>query len=130
MVYGFAKQSKVGVRLYSEVSHGTTVLLYLPLVEPAVRLAEEPFGLPVARRAGGSVLVEDDESGLVKIAMTYLKKLGYTTHSAKDADEALEMLESGIEVDVMVTDVSMGGGMDGMELAQEVSRLRPEIRVI
>jgi len=130
MVYGFAKQSQGGVRLYSEVGQGTTVLLYLPLADLAATPAEEPRRVAAPSHLGGSVLVVDDESGLVKIAVTYLRKLGYRTHSAKDADEALMLLKSGIEVDVMVTDVIMGGGMDGMELAREVHRLRPEIRVI
>jgi PAS domain S-box-containing protein len=130
MVYGFVKQSNGGIRIYSEVGYGTTITFYLPL-------AGQPVAVPPAKPAenpaivrSGVVLIVDDEAELVEIAVTYLAARGYTVLTAHDAKEALRVVEQHGKVDAMVTDIVMGGGMDGMELAQAVRALSPRTRVV
>jgi PAS domain S-box-containing protein len=132
MVYGFARQSQGAVHIHSELAHGTTVTIYLPFAEQPSR--QEPLTEcgpeEEVKRVGATVLLVDDEAGLVEIATRYLQQLGYTTLTANDGPSALRLLESTEAVDVLVTDVVMGGGMDGMELAEQVHAARPAIRII
>ncbi len=130
MVYGFARQSGGTVRLYSEVGFGTTVRLYLPLAgEPAPAVREiSPLDVPV--HGGGTVLVVDDETELLEIAQTYLTEMGYTAMRADNAASALNTLALHREIELMITDVLMPGGMNGVELAKEARELCPGLKVI
>ena len=91
----------------------------------ALPLASEPAPGPQV-----VVLIVDDEAELVDIAVTYLSARGYTVLSARDAKEALKIIADHGAVDAMVTDIVMGGGMDGMELAQTVRLLSPRTKVV
>jgi len=133
MVYGFVKHSGGGIRIYSEVGYGTTITFYLPFEASdytaqiaAHSIAEKK---PEARNTG-RILIVDDEAELLEISVSYLTARGYTTLSANDGIEALHLLKKDGAVDVLITDIVMGGGMDGMELAQSVHRLYPQTRII
>ena len=130
MVYGFARQSGGAVRAYSELGQGTTVSLYLPFVEsssqPLPASAPQSFGA----KLGGTVLVVDDEVDLLEVALTYLAEMGITGYEAKDGASALEMIAKRGEIDLMVTDIVMPGGMNGVELAHKARALRPDLKII
>ena len=130
MVYGFVKQSGGAVRIYSELGYGTTVSLYLPLAENAAPVIAAVIpGLPPPKMSG-SVLVVDDEVDLLDIGRAYLEEMGYTVYHAKDGASALALVERLGEIDLMVTDIVMPGGMNGVELAREIRQLIPQIGVI
>jgi PAS domain S-box-containing protein len=130
MVYGFVKQSGGTVSIYSEPGLGTTLTFYLPLAEnisqslPAI----VPEVLPAKR--SGKVLVVDDELDLLEIATIYLDEMGYTTYRAQDGVSALEVLEQQGDIDLIVTDIVMPGGMNGVELAQRARQLLPKVKLI
>jgi PAS domain S-box-containing protein len=130
MVYGFAKQSGGVVRAYSELGQGTTVSLYLPL---AVDLPlTVPAGTPklLNGKLSSTVLVVDDEADLLEVALTYLADMGLTAYKAIDGASALEVLAQHIEIDLLMTDIVMPGGMNGAELAQKALALRPNLKII
>jgi PAS domain S-box-containing protein len=131
MVYGFAKQSGGLARIYSEVGRGTTVSLYLPF---AKGISKPPVKKSTVRGApldsAYKVLVVDDESDLLEIALSYLSELGYHGLKAKDAMSALAIVLDRGDIDVLVTDISMPGGMNGVELAREVKRISPKVKVV
>jgi len=129
MVYGFVKQSGGTVRIYSEPGYGTTVSICLPLVEGAALSLSTPQIMLPAKR-GGTVLVVDDEPDLLDIAIVYLAEMGYKALQAKDGASALEVIGEHKDIDLMVTDIIMPGGMNGVELAQKVRQLRPEIKIV
>jgi CheY-like chemotaxis protein len=130
MVYGFAKQSGGTVRLYSELGFGTSVCLYLPLAVECSQTAPEALRtLPEGRR-GGKILAVDDEPDLLEIASSVLTEMGYTVLKADDSATALEIFARVDDIDLMITDVIMPGGMNGAELAQKVRQLSPRTRVI
>jgi len=130
MVYGFARQSGGIVRIYSETGYGTTVSIQLPLAESGAQPLPAPVqGLPPAK-LGGKVLVVDDELDVLEIAVVYLEEMGYTVYQASDGAGALEVLERQRNIDLMVTDIVMPGGINGAELAQKARELVPQIRVI
>jgi PAS domain S-box-containing protein len=130
MVYGFAKQSGGTVRLYSEEGYGTTVSLYLPLADsPQPTFCEVPPA-QYSDRTGGTVLVVDDEPDLLEIAHAYLTEMGYSALRADNAASALNTLALYKEIDLMLTDIIMPGGMNGVELAEKARELSPRLKVI
>lgn len=131
MVYGFVRQSGGTARIYSELGFGTTVSLYLPLAGAAQ--GAEPAAAPArlaAMRTGTVVVVVDDEPDLLELAVAYLSELGVEAVPAADGSSALEIFAQRRDIDLLLTDVIMPGGMNGVELAQKVRELSPRTRVI
>ena len=129
MVYGFVKQSGGHVNLYSEVGHGTTVKIYLPRSFSAT----EPAAAPVpAEAVGGSetILVVEDDAQVRDTVVDLLAALGYHVLKAKDAQNALAIIESGILIDMLFTDVVMPGPLRSPELAQRAKAILPGIAVL
>jgi PAS domain S-box-containing protein len=130
MVYGFARQSGGTVRIYSELGQGTAVSLYLPLADRVpVSTPTVAASHPQAREAG-TVLVVDDEVDLLEIAVAYLEDMGYQALHAADGAHALEVLAREPGIDLLITDVIMPGGMNGVELARRVRQLKPGVKII
>jgi len=129
MVYGFVKQSGGHIKIYSETGHGTSVKLYFPRAqsvdEPAARVASE---MPPAR--GECVLVVEDNAELRAVSVKQLGDLGYRALEARDAREALTLLAAHPEVSLLFSDIVMPGGMTGTELAREVRRLYPALKIL
>ena len=75
------------------------------------------------------MLVEDDE-GVRELAATFLHDLGYALLEAKNAQQALAILEEGRPIDLLFTDIVMPGGMNGLELSHEALRRRPAMKVL
>lgn len=130
MVYGFARQSNGSALIYSEEGYGTTVTLLLPFASGHTSPNAVATFSAVSNRPGGTILLVDDEQALLDIASTFLHKLGYQTLRACDAAHALRVMESCETVDLMITDIIMPGGMNGVELAQRVKTLHPSTRII
>lgn len=132
MVYGFAKQSRGHVAIYSEPGNGTTVRLYLPRAtadEPAEQTrAPSAEALPLG--AGECVLMVEDDA-LVRVhARRSLERLGYRVVECASGPEALQQLQGSEGFDLLFTDVVMPGGMNGRELAEAAARLRPDLPVL
>jgi signal transduction histidine kinase/ActR/RegA family two-component response regulator len=129
MVYGFVKQSGGHIMVYSEVGYGTTIKLFLPITEQRENLVRSE--LPAASEGGSEkiLLVEDDE--LVRTSATaQLQALGYDVVTATNATEALAIVRSGTEFDLLFTDIVMPGGIDGRQLAEEVAKLHSPLKVL
>jgi PAS domain S-box-containing protein len=129
MIYGFAKQSGGHATIYSEPGRGTTVNIYLPRHGAATAQAEEPEASGPAV-AGKTILVVEDDPRVRKLTVNRLETLNYATLVAADAHEALAVLGSGAEVDLVFTDLVMPGGMSGYELAHRVAQDWPGLPVL
>ena len=129
MVYGFAKQSRGHVKIYSEVGHGTTVKLYLPRVAQSEDLLAAIERSPVT---GGSetILVVEDDAEVRATAIEMLGELGYRVLKAHDAASALHIIESGLSIDLLFTDVVMPGTLKSPELARKAKERQPHIAVL
>ena len=131
MVYGFARQSRGHVKIYSEVGHGTTVRLYLPRAT-----AEKTAAMPSAPvqadgdKIDAAVLVVEDNIDVRRIVCRLLRDFGCTVIEANSGQAALDILHSDKKIDLMFSDVVMPGGMSGTELVQAARRLRPSIRTL
>jgi PAS domain S-box-containing protein len=129
MVYGFAKQSGGHVQVRSKLGYGTGVELYLPTAQAAEtpREATPAISPPRGRE---TILVVEDEAAVREIAIAFLRSFGYTVLSAARAEPALEMLSAHDEIALLFSDVVLGAGMSGKELAVAARRLRPTLGVL
>ena len=128
MVYGFVKQSGGHIKIYSEEGHGTTIKLYLP---PARGQAEVEAPAPEPPRRGSEVILVVEDDQLVRnYVVTQLGSLGYKTIAVPDSRAALALVDKGEKFDLLFTDVIMPGGMNGRQLADEVRKRRPGLKVL
>jgi len=131
MVYGFARQSRGHVKIYSEPGHGTAVRLYLPRAteKAGVGSVSKPDRLQPAR-PDERILVVEDNVDVRQTVIRQLRELGYDTIEAGSGKEAIALLEKGERVDLLFSDVVMPGGMDGTELAESARALRPSLKIL
>ncbi|WP_018902423.1 type II toxin-antitoxin system ParD family antitoxin [Rhizobium sp. 2MFCol3.1] len=129
MVYGFVKQSGGHVKVYSEVGHGTTIKLYLPRANEAEDVEVAVDNGPIV---GGTetVLVVEDDAEVRETVISMLTDLGYRTLKAVDASNALSVIDSGIPIDILFTDVVMPGTLKSPELARKAKERLPNIAVL
>jgi len=128
MVYGFVKQSKGHIQIYSELGQGTTVKIYLPRTrkrEPVAQVEEQ-----LVEGRGESILVVEDETAVREAACAMLTDLGYDCVQADGPAAALEILRSGRAVDLLFTDVIMPGPMKTPAFVAEAVGLRPGLPVL
>jgi two-component system, cell cycle sensor histidine kinase and response regulator CckA len=131
MVYGFARQSRGHVNIYSELGHGTVVRLYLPrAVDPTAAAGDANADEAAAATIDATVLLVEDNADVRATALLQLRDLGYRVIEAENAAAALELLRQERQIDLLFSDVVMPGGMNGVELAREARRLRPGIKVL
>ena len=132
MTYGFARQSGGNARIASEPNQGTTVTLYLPRTgedaEPEIPAADMS-GVAVSRTAE-TVLVVDDEPIVRMLVVETLEEMGYQIFEAGEGMSALKILRSDTNIDLLITDVGLPGGMNGRQIADAARSIRPGLRVI
>jgi len=127
-VYGIVQQSEGFVFLESEAGRGATFTIYLPWAEGAP--VPEALRLPGRRRGSETVLLVEDDPQVREVTLRSLKAGGYRVMVAQNAGVALEIaaLEKG-PLDLLLTDIIMPG-QNGRELAEELRRERPDLRVL
>lgn len=133
MVYGFVRQSGGHITLYSEVGHGTSFGLYFPVfngVDPQASGSASPGAQDLPRGDGQVVLVVEDNPRVRKLSLERVRDLGYRTEEASDGDEALKILESGMQVDILFSDLVMPGALNGYDLAAKVAQMYPQVRIL
>jgi len=130
MVYGFAKQSGGAVTIASEAGRGTTVIIYLPLTKSKPVAANAP-ALPVNPTITSlTILVVEDEASVRSTVRRQLEMLGHRVLLADTAAVALPMLKGDDTPDVLLTDVVLGTGMNGIDLAEAARAFKPGMPVI
>lgn len=129
MVYGFARQSGGHVQIHSQSGQGTRVELCLPVAAAAAGGAEET-GMPAVRHGHECVLVVEDEAEVRRIAVAFLHSLGYATCEAAEAEGALALLATRTDIDLLFSDIVLGDGMTGFELAAKARAHRPGLPVL
>ncbi|MGW1418937.1 PAS domain S-box protein [Bradyrhizobium manausense] len=129
MVYGFIKQSAGHIKIYSEEGHGTTIKMYLPPGKTPTAVSDGVT--PMAAEGGHeTILVVEDDRLVREYVLAQLHSLGYVTLQAANAAEALAIVTAGKPFDLLFTDVIMPGKMNGRQLADEVLKTRPDLRVV
>jgi CheY-like chemotaxis protein len=129
MVYGFVKQSGGHVRIYSEVGSGTTIKLYLPRSAQREDLLVSHDAAPISGGAE-TILVAEDDAEVRSTVVETLRDLGYRVLIAADAASALTVIESGVAIDLLFSDVVMPGTLKSPELARKAKERLPGIAVL
>lgn len=131
MVYGFVKQSGGQLHINSEVGQFTNVNILLPRadetqekIETPVRTGDEPTG------RGETILIVEDEENVRRLTVDLLAALGYQTLEAANAPDAMSMLDSSCEIDLLFTDMVLPGGLNGSEIALSARSKRPNLKVL
>jgi len=130
MVYGFVKQSGGLMTIYSEVGLGTTINVYLPRTQiksPDEKQAPEASRAPASNE---TVLVVEDDAKVRALTIKRLRMLGYQVLEAADGPSALAILKSGVQADLLFTDLIMPGGISGRELAKLANELHPHLKIV
>jgi len=132
MVYGFVKQTGGHVLLRSEIGKGTAVTVYLPqhlgAEDSEVQVPVAPILPPMAKSI--AVLVVEDEPAVRMVIAELLSDRGFTVLEAHSGRSGLNVLETSVRIDLLLTDVGLPGGMNGRQLADAARRLRPGLKVL
>ncbi len=131
MVHGFIRRSGGHINIYSELGKGTTIRLYIPKSLTDVKQTSdiEPDQMTMVQ-GHETILIVDDEPALCEVAKTQLDILGYTIIIANNAREALSILQKNQNIDLLFSDIVMPGHMDGYELAREVLKKYPDVKIL
>lgn len=130
-VYGFAQHSGGMATVSSELDRGTIVTLYLPRAVGRASVEESPQEIRVLPDAAGRphVLLVEDNEHVAEVTQALLEEHGYAVTKAGDARTALAMLRDGIGASVVLSDIMMPGGVDGLDLARTLRAEFPQVPV-
>ena len=130
--HGFAKASGGAVRIASSPGRGTLVSLFLPrtLKTPAYTAELMAHASDDVAGNAAQVLVVEDDDEVAALTVEMINQLGYDTTRVASAEAALGALADRRSVDIVFSDVMMPGRMNGVELAQEIRRRRPNLPVL
>ncbi|MDV3455795.1 PAS domain-containing protein [Sphingomonas sp. HF-S4] len=129
MVHGLAAQLGGGLTIESQPDRGTSIELWLPISGTVVGDDDEAAPAPAAGVGRGTALLVDDEELVRMSTADMLIDLGFEVIEASSAEEALLIVRSGADPDILVTDHLMPG-MNGADLAREARVLKPSLRVL
>jgi CheY-like chemotaxis protein len=130
MTYGFAKQSKGYIKIYSEIDHGTTVRIYLPRSTASVEEATPKSSGDSGRPTGETILVVEDDVDVRSMTVSLLRSLGYDVLEADGPQRALRLAQENPHIALLLTDVVLPGGMNGRQSAEEISLKVPHLKVL
>jgi CheY-like chemotaxis protein len=130
MVYGFAKQSGGSVKIESQVGRGTTVRLFLPLAGGELQNAATQTAPVIPSAEPRTILVVEDEADVRTIVRRQLESLGHRVLVAEAATEALLLIQGPGAPDLLLTDVVLKTGINGIDLAEAAREARPGLPVI
>ncbi len=136
MVRDFAAAAGGSVTLDSEVGEGATFRILLPRLEEEVASPEPPADAAAAgseAAAGGAgrrILLVEDNDAVRLTTSTMLTALGFEVQPAIDAADALDQLDTGLDVDTVLTDIVMPGERDGIDVARAIIDSQPDVNVV
>ena len=130
-VHGIVVQSGGSIWVYSEVGHGTTFKVFLPLAEQAQSLETiQPAKVAtIAESAGETILLVEDDPHVQRIVDNILRRSGYSVLTAGGGEEALRLAADEGTIDLLLSDLVMPG-TSGREIAEQIQALRPDIAIL
>ena len=129
-VYGFIKQSRGAIALESLPGIGTTLTLFIPQHQAAGAVVLDASNDSEALPNGLNVLLVEDESEVRAVVHNFLGTLGCKVTAASSAEEALLALGHEATFDLLLTDIALGAGMRGTQLASHAQQRFPMLAVL
>jgi two-component system, NtrC family, sensor kinase len=129
-VYGFAKQSGGSATISSTLDQGTTVTLYLPRSREVPIPASAPPQTEKTASGRGTVLVVDDNADVAAVCTAHLEELGYRVECVSSGGAAFESLATNKKIRLVLSDILMSGGVDGLQLARHIRDHYHDIGVV
>ena len=130
-VYGIVKQHQGWIKVQSKVGEGTTFQLFFPMSEQIGNRAPEKPETAPARSGNETILLAEDETSLREMVADVLRLHGYRVLVAHSGPAALELWKrEHCRIDLLLTDMVMPGGMMGTELAAELKRGNPTLKIV
>jgi PAS domain S-box-containing protein len=129
-VYGFVRQSDGDLQLLSAPGEGATFTLRLPASEASTEATEPEPKVAVLKGGDEHILLVEDDPTVLSLTTDMLSGLGYRVTTATNAAEALAILHSDADIDLMFSDVVMPGGVSGISLARTARELRRKLKVL
>jgi PAS domain S-box-containing protein len=129
-VYGFSRQSGGTVVATSAVGGGTTLTIYLPRSRATLTRSREALPTQPFAAGQGLVLIVEDSPEVAEVTASLVEQLGYRTTRVENAIEALNRLQGGERIDLVLSDIVMPGSMNGIALAHEINNRYPDIPVL
>ena len=130
MVYGFVRQSGGRVEIESAPGQGTTVRLQLPRAIVPVQIQVEPITEHATTRGEKLVLVLEDEADVRQTLCEQLHLLGYLTLEASNGEQAMHMLASSSEIDILISDLMLPGGLSGVDVVNHALKHYPQLTIL
>ncbi len=131
MVYGLVKESGGYIHVYSERGKGTSFRIYIPRTTIEAKKNHHVFQMKEAAGGEETILVVEDETEILKLTSNMLRSKGYNVIEATNGSEALNIVKrDGSNIDLLFTDISMPGDMNGIQTAARALALNPDINVL
>lgn len=132
MVFGFVKRSKGFIEVESIPEKGTEFQLFFPRSNKRPQNSSQLIAntQQLSDEYEGNILVVDDEASLAELAAEYLLQYGYEVTAVTDAEEALSILKSGKQFDLLFSDIMMPGSLNGYQLAEKACQILPGLKVL
>jgi signal transduction histidine kinase len=130
-VYGFTHSAGGQIVVVSAEGRGTVMKLNLPL-STAMHIERQQVPMPLEGQVaqGTSVLLVEDDDDVLITTKDRVEELGYVVITATSGDEAFDLLSKGLTVDAVFSDIVMPGKLNGVQLAEAVHRIRPQLKLV
>ena len=130
-VYGIVKQHQGWIEVSSQLGSGTTFKIFLPAGAPGVKQKLVPQMKASPAVGHEKILLVEDDADVRMVARDVLEASGYQIWEASNGLEALNVWKTNAsQIDLLLTDVIMPGGLNGRELSDQLRRERPGLKVI
>ena len=129
VVWGAVQDHKGYIQVKSKEGYGTVFTLYFPITSQSKKKEEQPFRIEDFAGCGQSILLVDDVKEQRDIGSEMLSQLGYRVTAVESGEEAVEYLKSK-QVDLLILDMIMSPGMDGLETYKQIQKIRPGQKAI
>ncbi|HEY3696792.1 MASE1 domain-containing protein [Phenylobacterium sp.] len=129
-VHGFALQSGGDVTAVSRPGEGCTVTLRLPRAQRAADPRPEPAGAEPLQPASGAVLLVEDNLDVAEVTSALLQRLGYRVVHESNAMDAIDRVEAGEPIDLVLSDITMPGPVNGLALARRIRATHPHLPMV